>query len=103
MRTTLPRIVGTGIAAAGVVLLARALHDALTGTLAAELLPAGAASPWMHALAVAVGVAVPFHVIAVGMVLQRRSMPPRLARASWLAVVISGCWLGASIAVKLAL
>ncbi|MBN2432572.1 MAG: hypothetical protein JXQ27_13940 [Acidobacteria bacterium] len=37
---------------------------------------------------------VPFHVMAVGLFLQRFRLSPRWRRFAWWAVVVSGVWLG---------
>jgi hypothetical protein len=35
------------------------------------------------------------------LVLQRSLMPPHWVRIAWLAVMISGCWLGVALGIKI--
>jgi hypothetical protein len=39
--------------------------------------------------------------MAVGLILQRRWLSRGWSKTAWLAVVISGCWLGAALGIKL--
>jgi hypothetical protein len=44
---------------------------------------------------------VPLHIISIGLVLKRKWLSRFWARAAWPAIFISGCWLGAAIAVRI--
>ncbi len=85
----------------GLYLFARMIYGAVSGSLAAQLFPESQESVSKALVVLSLGLPVPFHVISVGLLLQRRWMPHSWARISFLAVVISGCWLGAAIGVKL--
>ncbi len=41
------------------------------------------------------------HVIAVGLILQKKQLARGWARLAWWAAVFSGCWLGAALVFKL--
>jgi hypothetical protein len=87
----------------GFFLLVSVIFGALEGTLAARFFRESAATPFNTFLALCLGLPVPLHIISVGMILQRRWLPPAWSRIAMPAVVISGCWLGAALAVKLIL
>jgi hypothetical protein len=101
MLRTIIRVLATAISVVGVLLLARVLLMANTGALTDMLFPQSPASWIWTAWALALSLAVPFHVISIGLILQRRWLSDRWARVAWFSIVISGCWLGAAIAAKL--
>ncbi|MBD3237159.1 MAG: hypothetical protein GF330_10670 [Candidatus Eisenbacteria bacterium] len=94
---------------AGLLALARVLHAVGSGTLPAllsshgdvhaEVHPAGGTIPYVRALLRAF--ALPVHLLAVGVFLRRRSFSPRGRRVAWIAVVLSGCWLGVALLVRI--
>lgn len=98
----LVRIVANITILAGLFLLGRVICQAASGGLAAQYptLPPG----WRAYGLVALGLSlpVPMHVIAVGLILQKRWLAHGWARLTWWAVVFSGCWLGAALLFKLA-
>jgi hypothetical protein len=77
------------------------VYGTVNGSLAVQLFPESQGSVSNTVAALVLGFPVPFHVISVGLLLQRRWLPQSLARISFLAVVISGCWLGAALGIKL--
>lgn len=97
---TAVRIFATAVSAVGLVLLARLLVQLPGGSLARELFPSAEPSAMSSLAAAVLGIPVPFHVISVGLILQRRWLSPTWARIAWICVVASGLWLGASLAVR---
>ncbi len=94
------RIITTCISLVGVVLLGKVVVDALSGSLARGLFPGEPVTWTRTAIALALRVPVPFHVFSVGLILQKRWLPPARARIAWLCTVTSGLWLGAALLVK---
>ena len=84
----------------GAFLLARVIYGAINGTLASQLSPESQGIFWNTAFALGLGLPVPLHIISIGLVLQRRWLPNGWAKVSVPAVIISGCWLGAALAIK---
>ncbi|NIQ38908.1 MAG: hypothetical protein GTN81_10010 [Proteobacteria bacterium] len=100
MFKTPARIVANLLIAVGLFLLIRILHNAVTGALVSQLFAQSHGSLMRNLYALGLSLPVPVHVISVGLVLQGRWLPPRWARAGWLAAVVSGCWLGAALGIK---
>jgi hypothetical protein len=95
------RAVANSVVLVGLFLFVRVLYNAATGSLVTPLF-AQPQSPWIEGLcALALNLPVPFHVISVGLVLQRKWLSRPLARAVWLAVVVSGSWLGVALGIRL--
>ena len=95
------RIVANVVIVVGLFLLVRVLHMAVTGSLVTQVFarPQGA---WVwNVYSLGLSLPVPFHVISVGLVLQRRWLSSLWARAAWPAIVVSGCWLGAVLVIEL--
>ncbi len=84
----------------GLFLFVRLIYGAANGSLVAQLFPASQESLKHTVIALGLGIPVPLHVVSVGLILQRRRLPNSWARISLPAVVISGCWLGAALAVR---
>lgn len=95
------RLAGSVAVAFGLYLLARVVFRAYSGALAGQFFPRAAGSWVLTVCALGLSLPVPFHIMSVGLIVQRRWLPPPWARAAWLAVVVSGSWLGAALAVKL--
>ena len=85
----------------GVFLLARVIYHAASGFLLAQLFPESQQSWANNLYAIVLSLPIPLHVISIGLVLQRRWLPPHWIRIAWLAVVISGCWLGVALVIKI--
>jgi hypothetical protein len=94
------RIIAKVVVAVGLLLLVRVIYHAANGSLVAQLFPESQQSWISNLYAIALSLPVPLHVISVGFVLQRRWLPPHWTRIVWLAVVISGCWLGVALVIK---
>lgn len=103
MSKRIVRIIANAAIAVGLYLFARMIYGAANGSLAAQLFPESHGPVWNTVVAIALSLPVPFHAIAVGLLLQRRRLPHSWARFSLIAVIISGCWLGAALAIKLVL
>ena len=103
MLKTIVRVLATAISVVGVVLLANVLGMASTGSLGSMLFPQSPKTWIWTTYALTLSLPVPFHVIAIGLILQRRWLPHRWARIAWISIVVSGCWLGAALVIKLLL
>ena len=94
------RFIAKAAVAVGLILLIRVIFLAANGALAARLFPESQHT-WVNYLyALGLSLPVPLHVISVGLVLQRKWLPPHWTRIVWLAVFISGCWLGVVLVIK---
>lgn len=97
----LSRVVANILIFVGLFLLVRVLHSAVTGSLVTQPFAQSQGSWIRNVYALGLSLPVPFHVISVGLVLQRRWFPPLWTRVAWLAVVVSGCWLGVALGIKM--
>ena len=86
---------------AGLFLLARVIYNAASGSLLVQIFPESQQSWANNLYAIGLSLPVPLHVISIGLVLQRRWLPPHWIPIAWLAVVISGCWLGVALGIKI--
>ena len=95
------RPVAGGVVVVGILLLVRLLMSVLDGSIAAH--GPGRVEPfWARAaLGFVLRLPVPLHVISVGLILQSKWLSPAMARTAWVAVVVSGCWVGGALAVRL--
>jgi hypothetical protein len=101
MFTMIARVVANILIAVGLFLLVRVLNNAVTGALVVQVFAQSQGSWIRNVYALGLSLPVPFHVISVGLVLQQRWLSPLWTKAAWLAVVVSGCWLGAALGIKL--
>ena len=95
------RSVANIIVVVGLVLLIRILYNAFAGSLAGEIFPQSQGSWIMNGYALGLILPVPFHVISIGLILKKKWLSPFWARTAWFAIVISGCWLGTALGIKL--
>ena len=94
------RLVANALIGVGLFLLAYTLYGTVSGSLAIRFFN-GAQRPWMYDLyALCLMLPVPLHVISIGLIVKRKWMPPFWSRAAWPAIILSGCWLGAALAVR---
>ncbi|MGD8959896.1 MAG: hypothetical protein PVI27_08635 [Desulfobacteraceae bacterium] len=85
----------------GLLLLAKVMSHAASGVLVERVLTGSHGQGWLpQALALGLSLGVPLHVISVGLMLQRKWLPPWWARSAQMAAVVSGCWLGAALGIK---
>jgi hypothetical protein len=89
------------VIAVGLLLFAKVIHSAATGSLSAELFAQPQGSGLLTLYALGLSLPVPFHVVSVGLILKRRWLSPFWAKVAWRAVVTSGCWLGVALGIKL--
>ncbi len=89
MFTTVFRTVANVIIVVGLCLLAKILYNAITSPLVLDT---------VYALGLALPI--PFHVISIGLIVQKRWLSPGWVKIAWFAIVISGCWLGVSLAIR---
>ncbi|NIQ37330.1 MAG: hypothetical protein GTN81_01890 [Proteobacteria bacterium] len=94
------RVFANVLIAVGLLVLARLIHTTVTGSLVAQLFPQSHGLWIRNVYALGLSLPVPLHMISVGLLLQRRWIPPLWARAVWLPVLVSGCWLGVVLGVK---
>jgi len=100
MLGVLARAGASGVVVVGLLLFARIIHDAAAGSLTAPVFGRPQVSWTCQIYALGLALPVPFHVISVGLILQRRWLSPPWARGAWIATVISGCWLGLALGIK---
>lgn len=100
MARVLARLVGCGAIGVGFILLLGVLQELSAGALAAEHLGESPRAWRRDLAALALELPVPFHVMSVGLVIQKRWLTRRWARVAWYAALVSGCWLGAALAVR---
>jgi hypothetical protein len=96
------RMAANVVIVVGLLLFAKVIHEAYTGSLSAELFASSQQGSWVLTLyALGLSLPVPFHVVSVGLVLKKRWLSPYWAKVAWRAVVTSGCWLGVAVGIKL--
>ena len=97
----IPRVAADLIILVGLYLLVKILYNAATGALAAQLFAASPESWTKQLVALSLSLPLPFHIISVGFILQRRWLAPPWKKCAWIAAVVSGCWLGLALGIKL--
>jgi len=94
---TILRVVGNGVIVVGLLLLVRVLYKSVTGSLLPQFF-VPRQSLWVGNLyALGLSLPIPFHVISIGLVLHRKWLSPPWSRIAWVAVVLSGFWLGVAL------
>ena len=101
MQKMIFRCIANAAIVVGFFLLAKAIYGAADVSMASSFLPASQGKMWNLLIGLSLSLPIPLHIISVGLFLQRRWLPPQLAKIAMPAVVISGCWLGAALALKL--
>jgi hypothetical protein len=94
------RVAGTCVSVFGILLLVRVLVESADGSLPRKFFPQAQESWIITAAALMLSLPVPFHVISVGFVVQRRWMAAPWAKVVWWTTVISGLWLGGVLVIK---
>ena len=84
----------------GIYLLARTIYGAANGSAAARLVHESQGFVSSTVIALALDLPVPFHVISVGLLFQRRWLSHSWAKTAFPATVISGGWLGVALVTK---
>ena len=84
----------------GLYLLGKVLCNSFSGAAAQHYFGASPATAIDNIFALGLGLPIPLHVIAVGLVLQLRWLSPGWAKFARWAVVISGCWLGLALGTR---
>ena len=97
----IPRVAADLVILVGLYLLVKILYNAATGNLAVQLFAASPESWTTHVVALGLNLPLPLHIISIGLILQRRWLSPPWKKIAWIAVVVSGCWLGVALAIKL--
>jgi hypothetical protein len=94
------RILANAVVAAGVILFIRTMHHSINGTLVIRVFEKSTDLWTTNLWALALMMPIPFHVMAVGLILQKRYLSQTWKRIAWFSVVISGCWLGLSLFIR---
>lgn len=97
----IPRALANLVICVGLFILVKIFYNAATGSLSAQLFAASPESWTAHVFALGLALPLPFHIISVGLILQRRWLSPAWKKVAWIAVVASGCLLGAALGIKL--
>ncbi len=95
------RVIANIIITTGLVLLILVLYKAATGTLSNTVFVSSADSSIWNVTAIGLSLPVPLHVISIGLLLQKKWLPHRWVKISWIAIVLSGCWLGMGVFIKM--
>ena len=85
----------------GFLYLIKIIVNGFDGTLASEMVNKKQVTFSYHILALALNLPIPFHIISVGLIFQKRWLSLKFNRILWIALIISGTWLGIAIVVKL--
>jgi hypothetical protein len=92
--------VALAIVLAGLIVLLRVVYDAAVGSLPMKVFDTPQTTWVLGLCALGLELPIPFHMISIGLIIQRRWLRPPWDRISWFAIVISGFWLGAALAAK---
>lgn len=95
------RIIANTVVAAGFYLLIQTLCHAASGTLTKTVFGNSPGSSIWNAAAIGLSLPIPLHVISIGLFLQKKWLPTRWIKATWIAIAFSGCWLGMALLLKL--
>ena len=100
MFSVIARVVANSVFLVGLFLLVRVLHKSVTGSLVTQFF-AQLQGSWIRQLyALGLSLPVPFHVISVEAGSPAEMAFTPFARAVWVAVVVSGCWLGVALGIR---
>ena len=94
------RIFASFISIVGFGLLIDVILEASSGVLIEDIFPEYNKTFTYKTLALLLALPVPFHVISIGMILQKRWLTEKLRRIAWISIFTSGIWLGIAIIVK---
>ena len=94
------RVAANLVILVGFFLLGRILCHSQSGALAQQYFGASPVSWIQHVYALGLGLAVPLHVISVGLVFQLRWLSPIWSKSARWAVAVSGCWLGLALGIR---
>ena len=95
------RVIANIVIAIGFFMLIRILYYAISGTLTKTVFGSFPDSSIWNASAIALSLPLPLHVISIGLILQKKWLPTTWVKATWIAIVFSGCWLGVALFIKL--
>ena len=101
MQKMIFRCIANAAIVVGFFLLTKAIYGAVDNTIASSFWRQSQGKMWSTLIGLSLSLPIPLHIISVGLILQRRWLPPQWAKIAMPAVVISGCWLGAALAIKL--
>ena len=94
------RVIANTVVLIGLYLLGRVLCNSFSGAAAQQYFGSPAVSEIQNIYALLLGLPIPLHVIAIGLVLQMHWLSPRWRKFTRWAIVISGCWLGFALGVR---
>lgn len=90
-----------GVVLVGCILLVRVFYLSFSGQHAEQLFPLHQPSWRLYLYTLGLSLPVPLHVISVGLIIQRKWLSPAWSRIAWFGIIISGCWLGIALAIKI--
>ena len=91
------------IIAIGILLLIKVFYEAWNDMLVATIFTQEQAdsNPALYSFyAFCLSLAIPYHVISIGLILQRKWLSHTWKKIALFAIVTSGCWLGTSVAIQ---
>ncbi|MEE4262149.1 MAG: hypothetical protein V2I56_05625 [Desulfobacteraceae bacterium] len=94
------RTIAHVIVLVGFFLLGRVIYYGLNGVLVQQYFAQSRGSVIQNVYALGLSLPIPFHVIAIGLVLQLRWLSPIWTRGARWAIGLSGCWLGLAFAIR---
>ena len=94
-------IIANIVVAAGFYLLFQILFHAASGTLTKTVFGSTPGSSLWNIGAIALSLPVPFHVISIGLILQKHWFSTRWVKVSWFAIIVSGSGLCVALFIKL--
>ena len=95
------RVIANIIITTGLVLLILVLYNAALCTLSKTVFEGSTDSSLWNVIAIGLSLPGPLHVISIGLLLQKKWLPHRWVKISWIATVFSGCWLGMALFIKM--
>ena len=94
------RVIASTVILIGLYLLGRVLCNSFSGAAAQYYFGTSPLSNIHNIYSLGLGLPIPLHVMAIGLVLQLRWLSHGWARFARRAIVISGCWLGLALGVR---
>lgn len=95
------RIAMNLILLAGFFLLVRLIYNAITGELVSEMQHEYRNIELTTVKALLITLPIPLHVIAIGLILQKRWFSKVWKRIAWFAIIASGMWLGIALLIRI--
>ena len=84
----------------GIIVFFRTLIYAINGNLVTEVNEEWEQNLTNTLYALGISLPVAFHIIFIGLIIQKRWLPIKWKRIAWFGIVISGIWLGIALVIK---